>query len=118
MSSSGSVPESSRDSVKLSQAREMQPRLKTDAEMLFAGFTQMQQRLAFYAGIWAGGRRGFTISRLEIDEWLGGFEATFLGEHERIERGGFPRCFTLDVIREYSHPPCERCEEALVRSFK
>ena len=67
---------------------------------IFENYTQMTQRMAFYAGIWNSKTKKFTISLNDAIEYGKKAPIAIELEHIRIEKGYLPRKLTLKIVNE------------------
>ncbi len=67
---------------------------------IFESYTQMTQRMAFYAGIWNPKTKKFTISLDDAIEYGKKLPIAIELEYIRIENGNLPRKLTLKIVNE------------------
>ncbi len=73
------------------------PEVDAEGKAIWQGFSQMAQRMAFYAGAWKRGR--FTIPLEEARDYGKFLPASIEREHLRIEEGALPRKLTPELVR-------------------
>jgi hypothetical protein len=73
------------------------PSADAEGKEIWLTFTQMAQRMAFYAGVYKRGR--FTIPLHEAREYGRQLPAAIGREHLHIEGGAMPRLLTPEVVR-------------------
>lgn len=69
-------------------------------ETIFQQYSQMAQRMAFYAGIWNIKTKKFTIPLEKAVEYGKNIPAAMELEYIRIDNGCLPRRLTTDVVDE------------------
>jgi hypothetical protein len=65
----------------------------------FCSWTQVEQRMAFYAGIYKHGRGFRGASPSTLAAWRRGLPAAIDEEHRRIETGALPRTLSFNVVQ-------------------
>jgi hypothetical protein len=67
---------------------------------IFKNYSQMAQRMAFYAGVWNAKTKKFTIPLEKAVEYGENILAAMELEYIRIDKGFLPRKLTTDVVDE------------------
>lgn len=67
-------------------------------DIIFKNYSQMAQRMAFYAGIWDVKKKKFTIPLEKAIEYGKNIPAAMELEYIRLDNGCMPRKLTTEVV--------------------
>ena len=69
-------------------------------DIIFKNYSQMAQRMAFYAGIWDVKKKKFTIPLEKAIEYGKNIPVAMELEYIRLDNGHIPRKLTTEVVDE------------------